>query len=115
LASRRPTTRYVEPPRFPPVARDVALVVESGLEAGAIRDALVGMRDPLVENVELFDEDTGARVPPGRESLADSVSDPPPARTLTDQEVNAAHEELLRRLAARFSFERRGVASEVET
>src|SRR5581483_10475889 len=115
LASRRPTPRYVEPPRFPSVARDVALVVEAGVEAGAIRDALVEMRDPLVENVELFDEYTGAGVPPGRKSLAYSISYRAPDRTLTDQEVNAAHEELLRRLAARFSFERRGVASEVET
>jgi phenylalanyl-tRNA synthetase beta chain len=114
LAAQGVVSRYVEPPRQPSVERDVALVVDDEVQAGALADALLRERHSLVENVVLFDEYRGAGVPAGRKSLAFTISYRAPDRTLTDAEVNAAHEELLRRLASGWRFERRGVASEGE-
>lgn len=111
LEGRRPTPRYVEPPRFPAVERDVALVVDQDVPAQSVVDALLGQGESLVEKIELFDEYRGAGVPEGRKSLAYAISYRARDRTLTDAEVNAAHEGLLRGLAARLRFERRGVGS----
>jgi phenylalanyl-tRNA synthetase beta chain len=108
LSARAPLPRYREAPRFPSVERDVALVVEESVRSGAVLDAILGQRHPLVESARLFDDYRGAGIPPGRKSLAYSISYRAADRTLTDHEVNAAHEDILAKVATVVPFERRG-------
>lgn len=108
LASRAARARYREAPRFPSVERDVALVVEDSIRSGSILEAILGQHHPLVESARLFDEYRGAGIPAGRKSLAYSISYRAADRTLTDQEVNAAHEDILAKVASFVPFERRG-------
>ncbi len=112
VGGRKPPVRHAGAPRFPSVERDVALVVEESVRAGTILDAIVAQRHPLVENASLFDEYRGAGIPSGHKSLAYSISYRAPDRTLTDLEVNAAHEDILAKIAAVVPFERRGAAVE---
>ncbi|MFM8408637.1 MAG: phenylalanine--tRNA ligase subunit beta, partial [Alphaproteobacteria bacterium] len=108
LSARGPRPRYREAPRFPSIERDVALVVDESVRSGTILAAILGQRHPLVESARLFDDYRGAGIPPGRKSLAYSISYRAADRTLTDQEVNAAHEAILAKVATVVPFERRG-------
>jgi phenylalanyl-tRNA synthetase beta chain len=82
-------------PRFPAVQRDVAVVVDVGFQAQQILDAVREAAQPLVEEVRVFDEYTGAPIPEGKKGLAYAISYRATDRTLTDTEVNALHEQLI--------------------
>ena len=49
----------------------------------------------LIEDVYLFDQYTGPPIPPGKKSLAYSLSYRAADRTLTDAEVNEVHGQLI--------------------
>jgi phenylalanyl-tRNA synthetase beta chain len=54
----------------------------------------------LVTDVALFDVYVGEQVPAGKKSLAYRLTYQSPNRTLTDEEVNKVHQQILKRLAA---------------
>jgi phenylalanyl-tRNA synthetase beta chain len=88
--------QYRELPKFPAIGRDMALVVDEGVTHGAIVAAIEAARNIILERVELFDIFRGGPVGPGKKSLAYSLTFRAADRTLTDSEVNAAHEQLKR-------------------
>ncbi|HXF36577.1 MAG TPA: phenylalanine--tRNA ligase subunit beta, partial [Actinomycetota bacterium] len=94
-------------PRFPPVRRDLAFVVEEAVPAGAVREALIEAGGGLVGGCVLFDVFRGGPVPEGRKSLAFQVDLRAPDRTLTDQEADAVQEGIVRALRERFGAELR--------
>jgi phenylalanyl-tRNA synthetase beta chain len=89
-------------PRFPMVRRDLAVVVDEGIPAQSLLDALQAVRPPHVERVALFDVYRGPGVGPGKKSLAILVLMQDTARTLTDAEIDATVADLLRELQNRF-------------
>jgi phenylalanyl-tRNA synthetase beta chain len=92
-------------PRFPAVLRDLAVVVDSSIQAQLILDAISEVAPPLVEEVRVFDQYAGAPIPQGKKSIAYSISYRAVDRTLTDEEVNALHAELVARLVDRLPVE----------
>jgi len=92
-------------PRFPAVTRDLAVVADRGFEAQQVLDAIREAAQPLVEEVRVFDHYTGSPIPEGRKSVAYSISYRAADRTLTDEEVNELHEELLGRVLRRLPVE----------
>lgn len=92
----RAVSRYQPIPRFPGITQDIALVVDATLEASKVQDIIRSF--PLVSQVALFDVYTGEQVPPGKKSLAFSVRYQSPQRTLTDEEVNKAQQDIVERL-----------------
>ena len=68
---------------YPPVHLDVALVVDAGVPAAAVTDALHDGGGELLESVRLFDVYTGDQVGAGRKSLAFAMVVRAPDRTLT--------------------------------
>lgn len=95
-------------PRFPPVERDLAVVVDEAFPAQQIIDWINGIDNPLIENVRIFDQYSGSPIPQGKKSLAYSVSYRAQDRTLTDEEVNKIHQELTERMCQRFGTTLRG-------
>jgi len=92
--------RHFEPiPRFPAVTRDLALVVDEGLPAQEVLDAIVEAGGELLRRVEFFDLYRGEPIPPGKKSLAYSLTYQAQDRTLTDEEAAEAHERIVRHLA----------------
>lgn len=81
-------------PRFPAVVRDLALVGEQDFLSSRVVEFIREWRSEFVEDVVLFDEYVGAPIPPGKKSLAYSISYRASDRTLTDEEVNSLHDEL---------------------
>ncbi len=95
------------PPRFPAVSRDIAVVVDEVFLADTILQEIRVLDDPLIETASLFDCYRGAPIEPGRKSLAYTIAYRAPDRTLTDDEVNAAHQRVRDHLAATFPIELR--------
>ncbi|MFO0741101.1 MAG: phenylalanine--tRNA ligase subunit beta [Labilithrix sp.] len=94
--------RFVEIPRFPASARDIALVVKDGVAAGEVEAGIRAAAGPFVEAVRLFDRFVGGSVPAGHSSLAFRVVYRNPKGTLTDAEVDAAHAAVVKEAESRF-------------
>ncbi len=92
-------------PRFPAVSRDIAVIVDDGFPAQRVLDAVKEEAEPLVEEVRVFDHYTGSPIPAGKKSLAYTIAYRAPNRTLTDDEVNAMHDQLVARLVRQLPLE----------
>jgi len=92
-------------PRFPPVHRDLAFIVEDATPAGAVHEALRRAGGALLASSTLFDVYVGDPIPAGTKSLAFSLDLRAADRTLTDEEaqetVDRIVDELTRRFGAR--------------
>jgi phenylalanyl-tRNA synthetase beta chain len=102
-----PLPRLTEVSRFPAVIRDLAVLVDEGVPAQALLDALSEARPGLVQEVRLFDLYRGEGVRKGKKSLAFRVVMQDTGKTLTDAEVDAAMADLEQLLTARFGAQRR--------
>ena len=98
-----PLPAFTPPSKYPPVVRDMALVVDSGVPAQAMLDAMAAEKSPLVASIRVFDLYQGPGVPPGRKSLAFRVVMQHTERTHTDAEADAARDALVSLLARKFS------------
>ena len=91
-AARIPRSEPVA--RFPAVERDLAVVVEETVAAGAILTTIKESAGDLLELARAFDEYRGAQVPEGHKSIAFTLTFRSPERTLTDAEVDRAMSEI---------------------
>ena len=89
-------------PKFPAVARDIAMLVRDQFSAGEIADALHEASNGLAESVRLFDLYRGDQIPEGHRSLAFRVTYRDPGATLTDKRVDKVHASLARLASDRF-------------
>ncbi|WP_044890476.1 phenylalanine--tRNA ligase subunit beta [Myxococcus hansupus] len=86
---------YRSLPRFPAVLRDLAVVVPLELPNDEVRRVILEVGRPLVEEAQVFDVYTGEQIPQGRKNLAYALRYRSPERTLTDVEVNEAHQRIV--------------------
>lgn len=103
-ASRVPRAQPL--PRFPGVERDLAVVVDEHVAAGAALATIKEHGGDMLELARAFDEYQGAQVPEGHKSIAFTLTFRSPERTLTDAEVEGVMSEirsgLEKKLSARF-------------
>ena len=90
-----PLPRPSQPSRFPPVVRDIALLVDAGVPVQALLDGARAEKPAIVVEVGVFDLYQGPNLPPGRKSLAFRVVMQDTERTLTDVEADAARDALV--------------------
>ena len=90
---------YREIPRFPGVLRDIALVVDEEVTTERVDQAIRSAGGKLLDSARLFDVYRGAGIDEGRKSLAYALVYRAADRTLTDEEVGAVHERLVRKVA----------------
>jgi phenylalanyl-tRNA synthetase beta chain len=90
--------QYRELPKFPAVVRDVALVLDESVRHADVTAALRNSENKFLEQFALFDIFRGGSIPTGRKSMAYSLTFRATDRTLTDTEVNEAHEKIKRQL-----------------
>src|SRR5262249_12424863 len=91
-------------PRFPAITRDIAVVVDESFQAESILEEVRALADPLVESASVFDCYRGTQIPEGKKSLAYTIAYRASDRTLTDEEVSAAHERVRAHPNARFAL-----------
>ncbi len=105
LSSERAEARYRPLPKFPQVLRDVALLIDTSVNYATLEAAIHALQIPELTSVRLFDLYAGKELPAGKHSLALSLCYRAADRTLTDEEVNAAHELVVQRLKEAFGAE----------
>jgi phenylalanyl-tRNA synthetase beta chain len=104
------TRRFREVQRFPSVIRDIAFFAPATLTHAEIVAAIKGAAEPLLGEVALFDLFAAATSETGdaeRKSLAYSLTYRDKNRTLTHDEVNAAHDRIRERLKSELGVELR--------
>jgi phenylalanyl-tRNA synthetase beta chain len=95
-------------PRFPGSTRDVSLLLAGTVPAGHIEDVVAEAREPLVSRVRLLEEyRDDAKLGAGQKSMLWSIEYRSPDRTLTDAEVDRAHEAIVARLVEALPAQRR--------
>jgi phenylalanyl-tRNA synthetase beta chain len=100
--------RYRPLPPFPPVARDLSLVVASTLPWAELAAAVAEVAGPLLEEVVYLDTFQGGNVPEGRQSVHFGLRFRHPERTLTGDEVDRAVRAIVDACATRFEASLRG-------
>lgn len=88
LDARAPEPLYRPLPRFPAVARDIAVVCDVSIPVAVLEECISRGASGLVKDVKLFDVYTGAPIPVGKKSVAFSLSLRADDRTLTDKEAD---------------------------
>jgi phenylalanyl-tRNA synthetase beta chain len=102
--------RFEPIPVLPPATRDAAFVVHDDVSAGAVGEAIRDAGGTLCEKVELFDLFRGGTVPADHRSLAFHIvyrdpraaTDPDAAKTLTDEEVDKTHAQVVKAVEQKF-------------
>ncbi|MBX7097616.1 MAG: phenylalanine--tRNA ligase subunit beta [Myxococcaceae bacterium] len=87
--------------KFPTVFRDLAVVVPQSLANEAIRAVILEVGAPLVVDASVFDVYQGAPIPEGQKNVAYALRYRSPERTLTDEEVGAAHAKIVAQVNSR--------------
>jgi phenylalanyl-tRNA synthetase beta chain len=103
LAKRNAAKSFKPLPQFPSSRRDVALLVPESITHNGVLATVKQARPANLESVELFDVFRGKHVPEGQKSMAYAFTYRAADKTLTDAEVNAAHEKLVGAFKAQLS------------
>ena len=106
LAPARPA--QMKPiPRFPGAERDVSLLLAEDIPAGRVRDVIAAVGEELVTGVRVLEDYRDAKLGAGMKSMLWSIAYRSPERTLTDAEVEKAHEAIVARLVENLPAQRR--------
>ncbi len=108
LSRRNPAKAFKALPQFPSSRRDVALLVPEAVTHEAVLQTVKQAKAANLESVELFDVFRGQGIPEGRKSLAYAFTYRAADKTLTEAEVNAAHEKVVNALTGQLQAEVRG-------
>ncbi len=92
LNTPEPFVAYKAVPQFPAVTRDVAVVVEESLENSIIVDCIKHTKCKILEKIEILDIYRGDSIGENKKSIAYTLTFRNMIKTLTDKEVNKAHE-----------------------
>jgi phenylalanyl-tRNA synthetase beta chain len=83
---------------LPAAKRDVAVIVPDDLPADRVLGELRAAGGDLLTEATLFDVYRGDSIPAGTKSLAFALTYQPKEKTLTDKEIDKAHEKIENRL-----------------
>ena len=99
-----PEPEYVPLPKFPSVARDIAVVCDTSIPVATLENCISRGARGLLKEVELFDIYTGAPIPAGKKSVAFNLTLRSDERSLTaaeaDEDVKSVLELLHKELGA---------------
>lgn len=98
LARRNAARSFKALPQYPSSRRDIAMFVPETVTHEDIVQAIRKARATNLETVEIFDVFRGRNVPEGQKSVAYACVYRSPEKTLTDPEVNTAHERVVEQL-----------------
>jgi len=81
--------------KFPSVRRDISIILNRSVESAILIGIVKEIGKDLVESVDIFDVYQSKQIAPQEKALALGVSYRSKKRTLTDDEVNKIHEEVI--------------------
>ena len=95
--------RYQPVPAFPPVRRDLAIVLTKDVPQAKVEETIRAAKAAHLESVHLFDlflDPKGEKIAADQKSLAYALTYRAADRTLTEREVNDAHDLVRKKLVA---------------
>lgn len=98
---------YTPLPRYPAVYRDIAIILPAVVPVAEVTQALYRHGQPWLTEARLFDVYAGQPIPQGKRSLAFHLTYRDPERTLTDEEVDRHHQQLVEALVRELQAELR--------
>lgn len=90
--------KFADLPRFPPMTRDIAMLVPAHLPNRTVEDFFAGRDEPLLQSFALFDvfaDPSGQKLAADRKSLAYSLTYRAADRTLETAEIDRVHAKIL--------------------
>jgi phenylalanyl-tRNA synthetase beta chain len=107
LAKEQQTKKFREIERFPAITRDIAMFVPEKISHEDVVKTIKNPIEPLLDSVEVFDCYPGTKGSEERKSLAYRLTYRERSRTLTSEEVTAAHAKIRERLQRELGAELR--------
>ena len=89
-------------PRYPEIARDIALILDEPITWKAIQDEIHSLNQPLIEALELFDLYRGKPIPAGKKNLGIRLHYRSAEQTLTDEMVSPLHQQVVEHIMNKF-------------
>lgn len=87
---------YSEIPKFPAVRRDLALVLDKQVRFADVEAAARGVKSPLLQHINLFDVFESEKLGANKQSYAVSFTFQDIRKTLTDKEIDAVMDKLVK-------------------
>lgn len=94
---------YSPLPKYPATSRDIAIILDEEVAVGEVIKAIEAHGNEILEDVKLFDIYRGEQVEAGKKSVALSLTYRHAEKTLTDEETQAVHEDILKTLNQQFN------------
>ncbi len=89
--------------RFPEVRRDIAIIVDSSVNAAEINTCVMQAADETFRNLKLFDVYQGKGIDPNRKSIALGLTFQHVSRTLTDEEISVSVDQIVTALESQLA------------
>ncbi|MGF6375287.1 phenylalanyl-tRNA synthetase beta chain [Clostridiales Family XIII bacterium PM5-7] len=87
--------QYHHPPKYPSSSRDIAMMVEEELTVGQIEKVIAEAGTEILKEIKLFDVYRGEQVEDQKKSVAFSLTYRHDDKTLTDDEVDKVHADVV--------------------
>ncbi|MEO6776550.1 MAG: phenylalanine--tRNA ligase subunit beta [Kofleriaceae bacterium] len=94
-------------PKFPGTERDISLLLADSIPAATVHAVIAAVAEPLVTGVRLLEDYRDPKLGAGMKSMLWSIAYRSAERTLTEAEVEKAHEAIVARLVENLPAQRR--------
>ncbi|MCR8922606.1 phenylalanine--tRNA ligase subunit beta [Dasania sp. GY-MA-18] len=101
--SRGEVPAFTELSKYPEVRRDLAVIIDREIEAGAVQKAVKAAAGSDLTNLRLFDIYEGKGIDTKRKSLALGLTFQHSSRTLNEDEVNVCVDQVIKALETQFA------------
>ena len=99
--------RYQPVPKFPPVRRDLSLIVDEAVRWGELRDAIETVAQPMRAGLEYVTTFRGGPIPPGKKSITVRLTYRRPEGTLRSEEADEQVRQVVSHLKEKLAAELR--------
>ena len=104
---RKQKVEFTEIPKYPAVSRDLALLIDQGVEFAQIEQIARQTEKKLLKKVELFDVYEGKNLPAGKKSYAVNFILQDAEKTMGDKQIDAVMQKLIQNLKKQLGAELR--------
>lgn len=94
VAQQGRVRRYTPLNEYPSVVRDVSLAVKGTVSYQALKDAIVKLDEPLLATIDIVEQYLGDKIPSGYRGITMTFLYRSTKRTLTEKEVEDAHQKI---------------------
>mgnify|MGYP000958315663 CR=1 FL=1 len=98
---------YVPLNAYPSIVRDVSLALKKEISYQSIKEAIVHLREPLLKSIDFVEQYLGDKISPGQRGMTISLVYQSSSKTLTEQEVEEAHQRICSHIVSAFQAVKR--------